>query len=121
MKNLSVPATSIQAERVFKILRKRMVQICSTGYIYKGNYLHLSTLLISLIEYMQNLLQPLLNCQETFQIIQAFFRSPGHFPYHPDTFSRLSRHFLDHQETFSRFSEHFLDRQETFQIIRTLF
>ena len=86
-------------------------------YIYKGNYLHLSTLLISLIEYVQNLSQPLLNRQETFQIIQTFFRSPGHFPYHPDTFSRLSRHFLDHPETFSG---HFLDCQETFQIIQTL-
>ena len=97
-------------------------------HYYKGNSLHLSTLLISLIEYMQNLLQPLLNRQDTFQIIQTFFRSPGHFPYHPDTFSRLSRHFLDHPETFSRVPGHFLDRQETFQadhsdtflIIRTL-
>ena len=89
-------------------------------YIYRGNYLHLSSLLIPLIEYMQNLLQPQLNRQETFQIIQTFFRSPGHFPYHPDTFSRLSRHFLFHPETFSRFSGHFLDHQETFQIIRTL-
>ena len=86
-------------------------------YIYKGNYLHLSTLLISLIEYVQNLSQPLLNRQETFQIIQTFFRSPGHFPYHPDTFSRLSRHFLDHPETLSG---HFLDRQPIFQIIQTL-
>ena len=87
----------------YKILSIRMVQICSTGYIYKGNYLHLSTLLISLIEYMKNLLQPLFNCLETFQIIQTFLRSPGHFPYHPDTFSRSSRHFLDNPETFSRF------------------
>ena len=91
------------------------------GYIYRGNYLHLSSLLIPLIEYMQNLLQPQLNRQETFQIIQTFFRSPGHFPYHLDTFFRLFRHFLDHSETFSRFIRHFLDRQETFQIIRTLF
>ena len=90
------------------------------GYIYRGNYLHLSSLLIPLIEYMQNLLQPQLNRQETFQIIQTFFRSPGHFPYHLDTFFRLFRHFLDHSETFSRFSGHFLDHQETFQIIRTL-
>ena len=87
------------------------------GYVYRGNYLYLSSLLIPLIEYMQNLLQPQLNRQETFQIIQTFFRSPGHFPYHPDTFSRLSRHFLDHPETFSG---HFLDCQETFQIIQTL-
>ena len=89
-------------------------------HYYKGNSLHLSTLLISLIEYMQNLLLPLLNRQDTFQIIQTFFRSPGHFPYHPDTFSRLSRHFLDHPETFSTFSGQFLDCQETFQIIQTL-
>ena len=70
------------------------------GYIYRGNYLHLSSLLIPLIEYMQNLLQPQLNRQETFQNIWTFFRSLRHFPYHPDTFSRLPRYFLDPQQTF---------------------
>ena len=74
-------------------------------HYYKGNSLHLSTLLISLIDYMQNLLQPLLNRQDTFQIIQTFFRSPGHFPYHkdtdyPDTFEISWTHFLDYPDTF---------------------
>ena len=54
---------------------------------------------------MQNLLQPLLNRQDTFQIIQTFFRSPGHFPYHqdtdyPDTFEITWTHFLDYPDTF---------------------
>ena len=104
----------------YKILSIRMVQICSTGYIYKGNYLYLCTLLIYSIESMQNLLEPLLNPQETFKIIWTFFRSPRHFPYHPDTFSYYPDTFLDHPEIFSRFSGHLLDRQETFQIIWTL-
>ena len=48
---------------------------------------------------------PLLNRQDTFQIIQKFFRSPGHFPYHqdtdyPDTFEITWTHFLDYPDTF---------------------
>ena len=66
------------------------------GYIYKGNYMHLSTLLITLIEYVQNLDLSI----ETLQIIQTLYRSSEYFPYHPDIFFSLSGHFLDSQETF---------------------
>ena len=88
--------------------------------ICKGNYLHLSTLSITLIEYMQN-------CQETLQITQTLFRSSRYFPYRTDTFFRLSGHFLDRQVTFqifltlSRSTRHFLNCLDTFQIIQTLF
>ena len=99
-----------------------MVQICSMAYICKGNYLHLSTLSITLIEYMQNL-----DRQETLEITQTLFRSSRYFPYHTDTFSRLSGHFLDRQvtvqiiQTLSRSTRHFLNCPNTFQIIQTLF
>ena len=35
-----------------------MVQICAIGCIYKRNYLQLSTLLITLIEFVQNFISP---------------------------------------------------------------
>ena len=70
---------------------------------------------------MQFLIHPVLDRQETRQIIQTLFRSSGHFLDHPDIFFRLSRHFSDHQDTFSRLLGYFLDHQETFQIIGTHF
>ena len=116
-----------------------MVQICSIGCIYKRNDLHLCTLLIliTLIEYMQNFIQPparVAKEQVSADYPGTFFRSSGLFRDYPDTFSRLFRHFLivwklsrsstlflDYLDTFSRLIGHFQDHPETFQIIQTHF
>ena len=86
-----------------------MVQICSKGCIYTKNYLHLGTLLISLIEYAKFHSAISSGSKRT-----SLSRSPRQIP-------RPTELFLDYPDTFSRLSGNFLDRTETFQVTHTLF